>query len=199
MLLLLFFKYVLNTRFLRNLAMFLSPFSYCPMCCRASSFRLFLQTSFCGFVFLNPCSFHVRYSRKSLKVLGTVGEPINPEAWLWYYKVVGEERCPIVDTFWQTETVSAVWIPLWMSWMFVWMLQISALSRVSAFHLQTWCSLSWKYIGGASMSQNHLHLSSFSYVLLVKALQKSLFDSSFLAVPLSQALSLMLYEIYGLS
>uniref|UniRef100_A0A8C0QKA1 Propionate--CoA ligase n=1 Tax=Chelonoidis abingdonii TaxID=106734 RepID=A0A8C0QKA1_CHEAB len=48
-----------------------------------------------------------KYSRKSLKVLGTVGEPINPEAWLWYYQVVGEERCPIVDTFWQTETVSS--------------------------------------------------------------------------------------------
>ena len=47
-----------------------------------------------------------RYDRSSLKVLGTVGEPINPEAWLWYYKVVGEERCSIVDTFWQTETVS---------------------------------------------------------------------------------------------
>lgn len=43
-------------------------------------------------------------SRKSLKLLGTVGEPINPEAWLWYYKVVGEKRCPIVDTWWQTET-----------------------------------------------------------------------------------------------
>lgn len=39
-------------------------------------------------------------------MLGSVGEPINPEAWLWYYRVVGEERCPIVDTFWQTETVS---------------------------------------------------------------------------------------------
>ncbi|OXB69659.1 UNVERIFIED_CONTAM: hypothetical protein H355_014101 [Colinus virginianus] len=45
-----------------------------------------------------------KHSRKSLKVLGSVGEPINPEAWLWYYCVVGEERCPIVDTFWQTET-----------------------------------------------------------------------------------------------
>ncbi|XP_009316931.1 PREDICTED: acetyl-coenzyme A synthetase, cytoplasmic [Pygoscelis adeliae] len=45
-----------------------------------------------------------KHSRKSLKVLGSVGEPINPEAWLWYYRVVGEERCPIVDTFWQTET-----------------------------------------------------------------------------------------------
>lgn len=43
-------------------------------------------------------------SRKSLRVLGTVGEPINPEAWEWYYKVVGEKRCPIVDTWWQTET-----------------------------------------------------------------------------------------------
>jgi acetyl-CoA synthetase len=43
-------------------------------------------------------------SRKSLRILGSVGEPINPEAWLWYYRVVGEERCPIVDTWWQTET-----------------------------------------------------------------------------------------------
>ncbi len=43
-------------------------------------------------------------SRKSLKLLGTVGEPINPEAWLWYYNIVGEQRCPIVDTWWQTET-----------------------------------------------------------------------------------------------
>ncbi len=43
-------------------------------------------------------------SRKSLRVLGTVGEPINPEAWNWYYNVVGDGRCPIVDTWWQTET-----------------------------------------------------------------------------------------------
>tara|TARA_Y100000590_G_scaffold116009_1_gene132404 strand:+ start:10240 stop:12180 length:1941 start_codon:yes stop_codon:yes gene_type:complete len=43
-------------------------------------------------------------SRKSLKLLGSVGEPINPEAWLWYYKVPGDSRCPIVDTWWQTET-----------------------------------------------------------------------------------------------
>tara|TARA_Y100000590_G_scaffold251549_1_gene282446 strand:+ start:294 stop:2396 length:2103 start_codon:yes stop_codon:yes gene_type:complete len=43
-------------------------------------------------------------SRKSLKLLGTVGEPINPEAWLWYYRVIGDSRCPIVDTWWQTET-----------------------------------------------------------------------------------------------
>ena len=43
-------------------------------------------------------------SRKSLKLLGSVGEPINPEAWIWYHKVVGESRCPIVDTWWQTET-----------------------------------------------------------------------------------------------
>ncbi|MGI8926699.1 MAG: acetate--CoA ligase [Tepidiformaceae bacterium] len=45
-----------------------------------------------------------RYSRASLRVLGTVGEPINPEAWRWYYRVVGEERCAVVDTYWQTET-----------------------------------------------------------------------------------------------
>ena len=43
-------------------------------------------------------------SRQSLRLLGSVGEPINPEAWEWYYRVVGEERCPIVDTWWQTET-----------------------------------------------------------------------------------------------
>ncbi len=43
-------------------------------------------------------------SRKTLKLLGTVGEPINPEAWMWYYRVVGDSKCPIVDTWWQTET-----------------------------------------------------------------------------------------------
>ena len=46
----------------------------------------------------------MKTSRKSLKLLGTVGEPINPEAWMWYYKVVGDSKCPIVDTWWQTET-----------------------------------------------------------------------------------------------
>ena len=45
-----------------------------------------------------------KYSRKSLRILGSVGEPINPEAWEWYYRVVGDERCRIVDTWWQTET-----------------------------------------------------------------------------------------------
>ncbi len=48
-----------------------------------------------------------RHCRASLKVLGTVGEPINPEAWLWYHNVIGNGRCAIVDTFWQTETVRA--------------------------------------------------------------------------------------------
>jgi acetyl-CoA synthetase len=51
-------------------------------------------------------------SRKSLRLLGSVGEPINPEAWEWYYRVVGEERCPIVDTWWQTETGGAMITPL---------------------------------------------------------------------------------------
>ncbi|WP_067587927.1 acetate--CoA ligase [Endozoicomonas ascidiicola] len=50
--------------------------------------------------------------RSSLRLLGTVGEPINPEAWNWYYKTVGEERCPIVDTWWQTETGAAMLTPL---------------------------------------------------------------------------------------
>jgi acetyl-CoA synthetase len=53
-----------------------------------------------------------RASRKSLRLLGTVGEPINPEAWLWYYHVVGEARCPIVDTWWQTETGGILISPL---------------------------------------------------------------------------------------
>jgi acetyl-CoA synthetase len=51
-------------------------------------------------------------SRKSLRVLGSVGEPINPEAWLWYYRNVGDERCPIVDTWWQTETGGILISPL---------------------------------------------------------------------------------------
>ncbi len=51
-------------------------------------------------------------SRKSLRILGSVGEPINPEAWLWYHKVVGDERCPIVDTWWQTETGGIMITPL---------------------------------------------------------------------------------------
>jgi acetyl-CoA synthetase len=51
-------------------------------------------------------------NRKSLRLLGSVGEPINPEAWEWYYKVVGEERCPIVDTWWQTETGGILIAPL---------------------------------------------------------------------------------------
>ncbi|MDZ7770056.1 MAG: AMP-binding protein [Woeseiaceae bacterium] len=51
-------------------------------------------------------------SRKSLRLLGTVGEPINPEAWEWYYHVVGDERCPIVDTWWQTETGGILITPL---------------------------------------------------------------------------------------
>ena len=53
-----------------------------------------------------------RTSRKSLRLLGTVGEPINPEAWLWYHRVVGDKRCPIVDTWWQTETGGILISPL---------------------------------------------------------------------------------------
>jgi len=50
--------------------------------------------------------------RDSLKLLGSVGEPINPEAWLWYYNIVGEKKCPIVDTWWQTETGATLISPL---------------------------------------------------------------------------------------
>ncbi len=53
-----------------------------------------------------------RTSRKSLRLLGSVGEPINPEAWLWYHRVVGDGRCPIVDTWWQTETGGILITPL---------------------------------------------------------------------------------------
>ena len=53
-----------------------------------------------------------RTDRKSLKLLGSVGEPINPEAWEWYYQIVGDKRCPIVDTWWQTETGGIMITPL---------------------------------------------------------------------------------------
>jgi acetyl-CoA synthetase len=53
-----------------------------------------------------------RHSRKSIRLLGTVGEPINPDAWEWYWRVVGDGRCPIVDTWWQTETGAALIAPI---------------------------------------------------------------------------------------
>ncbi|MCH7640005.1 MAG: acetate--CoA ligase, partial [Bacteroidetes bacterium] len=56
--------------------------------------------------------FVTRTDRSSLRVLGTVGEPINPQAWRWYYEVVGDSRCPIVDTWWQTETGGIMITPL---------------------------------------------------------------------------------------
>jgi acetyl-CoA synthetase len=56
--------------------------------------------------------FVTKTSRKSLRLLGTVGEPINPEAWEWYFHVVGDDRCPIVDTWWQTETGAHMITPL---------------------------------------------------------------------------------------
>lgn len=62
------------------------------------------------FLRMLPCDLHLlfsaRYDLSSLRILGTVGEPINPEAWQWYHEAVGQGRCPIVDTFWQTETVN---------------------------------------------------------------------------------------------
>ena len=53
-----------------------------------------------------------KYSRKTLRVLGTVGEPINPEIWKWYHDVVGDGRCAVVDTWWQTETGGILITPL---------------------------------------------------------------------------------------
>src|SRR5690606_14196431 len=52
-----------------------------------------------------------KYDLSSLRLLGSVGEPINPEAWMWYYTVVGQSRCPLVDTWWQTETGSHMIAP----------------------------------------------------------------------------------------
>jgi acetyl-CoA synthetase len=54
----------------------------------------------------------LKYDLSSLRLLGTVGEPINPEAWMWYHKIIGQERCPIVDTWWQTETGAILLAPL---------------------------------------------------------------------------------------
>jgi acetyl-CoA synthetase len=53
-----------------------------------------------------------KYDLRKLRLLGTVGEPINPEAWMWYHKIIGGERCPIVDTWWQTETGAAMMTPI---------------------------------------------------------------------------------------
>lgn len=60
----------------------------------------------------DPSTHPSKFDLSSLRLLGTVGEPINPEAWMWYYKEVGGEKCPIVDTFWQTETGGHVITPL---------------------------------------------------------------------------------------
>ncbi len=54
----------------------------------------------------------LKHDLSSLKLLGTVGEPINPEAWMWYHKMIGKEKCPIVDTYWQTETGGVILTPL---------------------------------------------------------------------------------------
>jgi acetyl-CoA synthetase len=59
-----------------------------------------------------PATHPTKYDLRSLRILGTVGEPINPEAWMWYYRNVGASRCPIVDTFWQTETGGHMISPL---------------------------------------------------------------------------------------
>jgi len=61
---------------------------------------------------VSPTTHPKNYNLNSLRILGTVGEPINPEAWMWYYKNIGNNRCPIVDTFWQTETGGHVITPL---------------------------------------------------------------------------------------
>ena len=57
-------------------------------------------------------AFVTKHSRRSLRILGTVGEPINPEAWRWYHEVVGNAQCAVVDTWWQTETGAHMITPL---------------------------------------------------------------------------------------
>ena len=54
----------------------------------------------------------LKHDLSSLRLLGTVGEPINPEAWMWYREMIGKERCPIVDTWWQTETGAIMITPI---------------------------------------------------------------------------------------
>jgi acetyl-CoA synthetase len=61
---------------------------------------------------VNPQTHPKNYNLNTLRVLGSVGEPINPEAWMWYYENVGNSRCSIADTFWQTETGGHVITPL---------------------------------------------------------------------------------------
>ena len=53
-----------------------------------------------------------KHDLSSLRLIGSVGEPINPEAWIWYYQFIGGERCPVVDTWWQTETGAIMITPL---------------------------------------------------------------------------------------
>src|SRR5690606_29145780 len=60
----------------------------------------------------NPEQHPAKYDLSSLRIIGSVGEPINPEAWMWYYKNVGGERCPVIDTWWQTETGAHMLAPL---------------------------------------------------------------------------------------
>ena len=72
-----------------------------------TAIRALIKTSI-----VSPKTHPKNYDLKSLRILGTVGEPINPEAWMWYYENIGNNRCPIVDTFWQTETGGHVITPL---------------------------------------------------------------------------------------
>ncbi|XP_016426599.1 acetyl-coenzyme A synthetase, cytoplasmic-like [Sinocyclocheilus rhinocerous] len=92
---------------------------YVPVCCSPLSEEpLFTSTSHPSIILHNLKKKKIAaiivnmYDLSSLRVLGTVGEPINPEAWLWYYDVVGQQRCPVIDTFWQTETGGHVLTPL---------------------------------------------------------------------------------------
>ncbi len=87
--------------------------SRCWQVCDKHQVNIFYTapTAICALMALGD-DFVNRTSRNSITLLGTVGEPINPEAWEWYHRVVGENRCPIVDTWWQTETGAQMLMPL---------------------------------------------------------------------------------------
>jgi acetyl-CoA synthetase len=89
-----------------------SPSRIWEVCDRHNVKTLFTAPTVLRALMREGDDFVKRTSRRSLKLLGTVGEPINPEAWRWYYDVVGERRCPIIDTWWQTETGGAMIAPL---------------------------------------------------------------------------------------
>ena len=83
------------------------------MCCKLYPQITELVQAFPAFTFCSvQHACNTKHDLRSLRLLGTVGEPINPEAWIWYHEIIGGKRCPIVDTWWQTETGGIMITPL---------------------------------------------------------------------------------------